>query len=64
LAEIPGLAGAVRRLGVGERSSGPRPSGPASPAAIAAAVEFILEGLHLHRRVNKDRSAGGSIFRR
>ena len=30
-----------------------------NPAAVAAAVEFVLEGLHLNRRLNKDKSAGG-----
>jgi magnesium chelatase subunit I len=28
-----------------------------SPAGIASGVEFILEGLHLNRRLNKDRAA-------
>ncbi len=53
--ETPGLDEAVRRLGAGE-----------SPASTASAVEFLLEGLHLHRRLNKDRSAagGGGIYRR
>ncbi|HET7677587.1 MAG TPA: sigma 54-interacting transcriptional regulator, partial [Candidatus Limnocylindrales bacterium] len=53
--ETPGLSQAVARLGVGE-----------SPAAIASAVEFLLEGLHLHRRLNKDRGApgGGGVYRR
>ena len=46
--ETPGMPEAVGRLGVGE-----------SPAAIASAVEFLLEGLHLHRRLNKDRSGVG-----
>ena len=52
--ETPGLGSAVMRLGVGE-----------SPASIASAVEFLLEGLHLHRRLNKDRSAttGGGMYR-
>jgi magnesium chelatase subunit I len=52
--ETPGLGEAVMRLGVGE-----------SPASIASAVEFLLEGLHLHRRLNKDRSsvAGGGTYR-
>ena len=27
-----------------------------NPAAVASAVEFILEGLHLNRRLNKDES--------
>ncbi len=52
--ETPGLGEAVMGLGVGE-----------SPASIASAVEFLLEGLHLHRRLNKDRSASGvSLYRR
>ena len=33
------------------------------PARIAAAVEFILEGLHRHRKLNKDRTAGGTRYR-
>jgi magnesium chelatase subunit I len=32
--------------------------GRGEPARIAAAVEFVLEGLHLHRKLNKDRAAG------
>ena len=31
---------------------------PGSPAGVASGVEFILEGLHLNRRLNKDRSDG------
>jgi len=52
--ETPGMADAVARLGVGE-----------SPAAIASGVEFLLEGLHLHRRLNKERAAaaGGGRYR-
>jgi magnesium chelatase subunit I len=49
LAEIPGLAAAVARLARG-----------ASPAVAAAGVEFVLEGLHLQRRLNKDRLAGAA----
>ena len=30
------------------------------PAAIASGVEFILEGLHLNRRLNKDRMGAGA----
>jgi magnesium chelatase subunit I len=51
--ETPGMAAAVGRLGVGE-----------SPASIASAVEFLLEGLHLHRRLNKDRAGAGGRYRR
>ena len=32
------------------------------PAAIASAVEFVLEGLHLNRRVNCDRVGGQYIY--
>jgi magnesium chelatase subunit I len=35
-----------------------------NPAAVAAAVEFVLEGLHLNRRLNKDKSADGVRYRR
>lgn len=35
-----------------------------NPAAVAAAVEFVLEGLHLNRRLNKDRSTGVVRYRR
>jgi magnesium chelatase subunit I len=53
--ETPGLPEAVSRLGVGE-----------SPAGVASAVEFLLEGLHLHRRLNKERGlpGGGGVYRR
>ncbi len=50
--ETPGMPAAVGRLGVGE-----------SPAAVASAVEFLLEGLHLHRRLNKDRASTGGLYR-
>ncbi len=54
LHETPGLRSAVRRMGAGE-----------SPGLIASAVEFILEGLHLHRRLNKERGlpGGGGRYR-
>ena len=32
-----------------------RATGAESPGELAAAVEFILEGLHLNKRLNKDR---------
>ncbi|WP_052889060.1 sigma 54-interacting transcriptional regulator [Thermogemmatispora carboxidivorans] len=34
------------------------------PATIASAVEFILEGLHLNRRLNKDEMSGKIRYRR
>ncbi len=44
---------AVQRLGVGEH-----------PAAVASAVEFVLEGLHLNRKLNKDEFDGRAAYRR
>ncbi len=38
--------------------------GRESPAVVASAVEFVLEGLHLQRRINKDRAARGGVYRR
>jgi predicted cobalt transporter CbtA len=52
-------AGAIRLLGVPDG-----PGGEPPPAVVASAVEFVLEGLHLHRRINKDRAARGTIYRR
>jgi magnesium chelatase subunit I len=37
--------------------------GDESPGAIAAAVEFILEGLHLSKRLNKDASGDSATYR-
>lgn len=47
-----GLADKMERLGTGD-----------SPAAIASALEFILEGLHLNRRLNKDKVEGRALYR-
>ncbi|MPZ14571.1 MAG: magnesium chelatase [Chloroflexi bacterium] len=48
-----GMKSAVARLGVQN-----------NPASIASAVEFVLEGLHLNRKVNKDRMDHRSRYRR
>jgi magnesium chelatase subunit I len=45
--EIPGLKEALRTLGPME-----------SPALMASATEFILEGLHLHQKLNKEIEGG------
>ncbi|HYB42525.1 MAG TPA: sigma 54-interacting transcriptional regulator [Candidatus Methylomirabilis sp.] len=42
---------AVRRLGATD------------PASVAAALEFVLEGLHLNKKLNKDMQAGHSRYR-
>ena len=38
-------------------------AGSETPAAIASAVELVLEGLHLSRRLNKDSVAGRATYR-
>ncbi|MEW6152787.1 MAG: sigma 54-interacting transcriptional regulator [Actinomycetota bacterium] len=52
LARFPQLRGAVAGLVEGE-----------SPGAVASAVELVLEGLHLSRRLNKDAVAGRATYR-
>jgi magnesium chelatase subunit I len=49
---IDGLSRAVVKLEPGE-----------NPALIASATEFILEGLHLNKRLNKDRVGGRTQYR-
>jgi magnesium chelatase subunit I len=51
--EVPALRAPVDAL---------TPDDP-SPAAIAAAVEFVLEGLHLSKRLNKDDSGTSATYR-
>ncbi len=53
LARVGGLRAAVTKL-----------NGHGSPATVASAVEFILEGLHLNKRLNKDEVAGQTRYRR
>jgi magnesium chelatase subunit I len=48
LGHVKGLEAAVSRLGASQ------------PAVIASAVEFVLEGLHLSRKLNKDVQSGGA----
>jgi magnesium chelatase subunit I len=49
--QAPVLRAAAQRLGATD------------PAAIAAAVEFVLEGLHLSKKLNKDVHAGRARYR-
>jgi len=49
---IPGLREAIVALGPFE-----------SPALMAAASEFILEGLHVHQKLNKDRDGGRATYK-
>jgi len=50
---IDGLAKAVKKLTDDKR-----------PEVVASAVEFILEGLHLSRKLNCDRSGDAAVYRR
>ncbi|HEY3116129.1 MAG TPA: magnesium chelatase [Chloroflexota bacterium] len=50
---LVGFRGAVTRLGVQN-----------NPASIASAVEFVLEGLHLNRKINKDKLDGKARYRK
>ncbi|MBA3739882.1 MAG: magnesium chelatase [Chloroflexi bacterium] len=52
-AAVPELSAAIARLDAGE-----------SAAGIASATEFVLEGLHLNRRLNKERRGGGVRYAR
>ncbi len=52
-AQMPGMKDAIAKLGAA-----------GNPATIASAVEFVLEGLHLNRRLNKDRGEGRARYRR
>ena len=45
--EIPGLKEAIRSLKIQE-----------SPSLMASATEFVLEGLHLHQKLNKEIQGG------
>jgi len=53
LDQIPGLREAAARLAGGD-----------TPARLATAIEFVLEGLHLQNRLNKSSSDAGSRYTR
>jgi magnesium chelatase subunit I len=53
LSKVGGLSKAIDKL-----------NGRGSPATIASSIEFILEGLHLNRRLNKEDVRGKVRYRR
>jgi magnesium chelatase subunit I len=57
------LAALVDRIPALRAPVGALAEGDPSQAAVAAAVEFVLEGLHLSKRLNKDESAGRATYR-
>ena len=52
LAKLDGMPAVLSDLGVGE-----------SPAGIASGIEFVLEGLHLTKRLNKDAVGSRASYR-
>ena len=52
LPQLPALSDTLTDLEVGE-----------TPAGVASAVEFVLEGLHLSKRLNKDAVGGKAAYR-
>jgi magnesium chelatase subunit I len=50
--QAPGLVEAARKVAQND-----------SPAALASGVEFVLEGLHLNRKLNKDKITGKAQYR-
>jgi magnesium chelatase subunit I len=52
VADVPALRSTLADLEVGE-----------TPAGMASAVEFVLEGLHLSKRLNKDAVGGRAAYR-
>jgi len=51
--DVPALRESVAELSGGDES----------PAAVASAVELVLEGLHLSKKLNKDSQPGQSRYR-
>jgi magnesium chelatase subunit I len=52
VAQVDGMQAAIDKAGTGR-----------SPAETSAAVEFLLEGLHLNKRLNKDKVGGKIQYR-
>jgi len=52
LTDVPGLSDAVGLLSHDER-----------PGVRASMIEFVLEGLHLNKRLNKDSLGGQAVYR-
>ncbi|MBX6382859.1 MAG: sigma 54-interacting transcriptional regulator [Microbispora sp.] len=55
IGRVEGLSKIMARLGMGE--------GDESPGHAAAALEFTLEGLYLMRRLSKDETGDGMVYR-
>ncbi len=53
LGEVPEVTAALKRLSLPDR-----------PEVRASVIEFLLEGLHLNKRLNKDEVEGRALYRR
>ncbi len=53
IGEVPELATALKKLSLPDR-----------PEVRASVIEFLLEGLHLNKRLNKDEVEGRAVYRR
>jgi magnesium chelatase subunit I len=51
--DLAELAGALKKLGLPDR-----------PEVKASVIEFLLEGLHLNKKLNKDEVDGRAVYRR
>ena len=62
-ADVAAEAGVDRAaLLAGLRDAASQLAGGESPGRLASAIEFILEGLHLHNKLNKKESGAGARF--
>jgi len=52
VAQVPGLGDAIKKV-----------TSSSEAAEVASAVEFVLEGLHLNRKLNKDKVTGRAQYR-
>jgi magnesium chelatase subunit I len=62
IAKVPGLRKRAEEIGVALLPD--LKDREARDAATASAAEFVLEGLHVHNKLNKAVKAGGSTYRR
>src|SRR2546421_624176 len=53
IGDVPEMPTALKKLGLADR-----------PEVRASVIEFVLEGLHLNKRLNKDEVEGRAIYRR
>ena len=60
---VDGVRPPARAQSAGSSRRSHKLRGHGNPAMVASAVEFILEGLHLNKRLNKDEVKGQTRYR-